>query len=97
MRVSFLFPLYKFDRLDSVRSEEPFLLLADIKCMSPWPVEIETSSLTLVSTIKPTCLHIKITLEVDRNLYKKKKLKLNIEKEAIDPYDGFYYFPTSLH
>lgn len=30
-------------------SEEPFVLISDVMCISPWPLTIETSHLGLVS------------------------------------------------
>ena len=35
--------------LDQLFEEEPFLLLAGIKCTSPWPVTMVTTTLNMVS------------------------------------------------
>lgn len=37
----------KFETVESVHADEPFLLLTDIKSVSPWPVEIQNSELKL--------------------------------------------------
>ncbi|XP_073257117.1 trafficking protein particle complex subunit 11-like [Porites lutea] len=37
----------KLERLDQVFEDEPFLLLAAIKCTSPWPVTMVTSTLNM--------------------------------------------------
>ncbi|KAJ7378712.1 Trafficking protein particle complex subunit 11 [Desmophyllum pertusum] len=37
----------KLERLDQVFEEEPFLLLAGIKCTSPWPVTMVTTTLNM--------------------------------------------------
>ncbi|XP_077995405.1 trafficking protein particle complex subunit 11-like [Glandiceps talaboti] len=41
----------KFETVEHVHSEEPFLLMIDIKCTSPWPITIETSHLTLSNEV----------------------------------------------
>ncbi|XP_070572055.1 trafficking protein particle complex subunit 11-like isoform X1 [Ptychodera flava] len=41
----------KFETIEHVHSDEPFLLLTDIKCSSPWPVTIETSHLSLSNEV----------------------------------------------
>ena len=42
--------LSQFKTIESVNAEEPFLLLSDVRCLSPWTLEIDRSSLTLVSS-----------------------------------------------
>nr|XP_002733772.1 PREDICTED: trafficking protein particle complex subunit 11-like [Saccoglossus kowalevskii] len=42
----------KFDVVEHVHSDEPFLLLTDIKCTSPWPITIENSQLLLSDEVK---------------------------------------------
>lgn len=39
---------FKFESVEAVHAEEPFLLNTEIRCTSPWPIEINNSSLTLV-------------------------------------------------
>ena len=39
----------QLERLDQLFEEEPFLLLAGIKCTSPWPVTMVTTTLNMVS------------------------------------------------
>lgn len=39
----------QLERLDQVFEEEPFLLLAGIKCTSPWPVTMVNTTLNMVS------------------------------------------------
>ena len=38
----------QLERLDQLFEEEPFLLLAGIKCTSPWPVTMVTTTLNMV-------------------------------------------------
>ena len=45
----FLFP--QFEALEAVHAEEPFLLMTDIRCTSPWPVDIKTSTVALVGCL----------------------------------------------
>ena len=37
----------QLERLDQLFEEEPFLLLAGIKCTSPWPVTMVTTTLNM--------------------------------------------------
>ncbi|XP_076446039.1 trafficking protein particle complex subunit 11-like [Babylonia areolata] len=50
--VSLLLQSLKFEAVEAVHAEEPFLLMTDIRCTSPWPVDIQTSSVTLSEYIK---------------------------------------------
>ncbi|KAL8612906.1 hypothetical protein ACOMHN_034983 [Nucella lapillus] len=50
--VSLLLQSLKFEAVEAVHAEEPFLLMTDIRCTSPWPVHIQTSSLSLSEHIK---------------------------------------------
>ncbi|CAL1526811.1 unnamed protein product [Lymnaea stagnalis] len=40
----------KFETIEAVHSEDPFLLTTDIQCSSPWPIEMKNSSISLVSS-----------------------------------------------
>ena len=46
---SLIFVYSQLERLDQLFEEEPFLLLAGIKCTSPWPVTMVTTTLNMVS------------------------------------------------
>ncbi|XP_062584990.1 trafficking protein particle complex subunit 11-like [Saccostrea cucullata] len=41
----------KFEALDTVQIQEPFLLSPELNCTSPWTIEISTSHLNLTSSI----------------------------------------------
>ncbi|WAR03659.1 TPC11-like protein [Mya arenaria] len=41
----------KFETIEAVQAEEPFLLMPELKCTSPWPVDIQDSDLQLNSYI----------------------------------------------
>ncbi|XP_025086483.1 trafficking protein particle complex subunit 11-like isoform X1 [Pomacea canaliculata] len=42
----------KFEAVEAVHAEEPFLLMTEIRCTAPWPVEIKASSILLNQFIK---------------------------------------------
>ncbi|XP_046561774.1 LOW QUALITY PROTEIN: trafficking protein particle complex subunit 11-like [Haliotis rubra] len=42
----------KFEPVDVVQAEEPFLLMPEIRCTSAWPIEIQTSEVQLTEYIK---------------------------------------------
>lgn len=46
-----LFLFSQFEALEAVHAEEPFLLMTDIRCTSPWPVDIKTSTVALVGCL----------------------------------------------
>lgn len=50
--VSLVLQSLKFEVVEAVNADEPFLLMTDIRCTSPWPVEIKTSSVILSDYIK---------------------------------------------
>ncbi|XP_069136567.1 trafficking protein particle complex subunit 11-like [Argopecten irradians] len=37
----------KFEQVEAIQIEEPFLLLPELKCTSPWPVELQSSQLQM--------------------------------------------------
>ena len=39
----------QFEPIEGVHADEPFLLLSDIRCSSPWPLVIKSSQIELVS------------------------------------------------
>ncbi len=41
--------IFQFEDIDTIHAEEPFLLLTDVKCASPWPIDLKSSSIELVS------------------------------------------------
>ncbi|KAH9492651.1 Trafficking protein particle complex subunit 11 [Bulinus truncatus] len=45
----------KFETIEAVHSEDPFLLTTDIRCTSPWPIEMKNSSITLSEFIHTAC------------------------------------------
>lgn len=42
----------QYEKVESVHAEEPFLLLCDIRCTSPWTVAMETSEVILEKSIQ---------------------------------------------
>ena len=48
VRLVLLKCFFQFEALEAVHAEEPFLLMTDIRCTSPWPVDIKTSTVALV-------------------------------------------------
>ena len=42
---------WQAERLEAIHAEEPFLLLVDVKCSSPWQLEFESSCLDLVTIL----------------------------------------------
>ncbi|XP_041357008.1 trafficking protein particle complex subunit 11-like [Gigantopelta aegis] len=45
----------KFEPIDAAHAEEPFLLMPEIGCTSPWPVEIKTSNIQLTDVVRTSC------------------------------------------
>ncbi|KAK3084752.1 hypothetical protein FSP39_018278 [Pinctada imbricata] len=44
----------KFEQIDMVQMEEAFLLIPELNCTSPWPIQLQTSSLSLSPYVKCT-------------------------------------------
>lgn len=44
----------KFETIEALQAEEPFLLMPELKCTSPWPVDIQDSDLQLTTCIEKT-------------------------------------------
>ncbi|XP_054749116.2 trafficking protein particle complex subunit 11-like [Lytechinus pictus] len=44
----------KFESVDQVHPDHPFLLMTDIKCLSPWPITIKDSTLILNDHVRAT-------------------------------------------
>ncbi|XP_071508821.1 trafficking protein particle complex subunit 11-like [Diadema antillarum] len=44
----------KFEAIDQVHPDHPFLLMTDIKCLSPWPITVTDSSLILNDHVRAT-------------------------------------------
>lgn len=42
----------KFEQIESIQIEEPFLLLPELKCTSPWAVELQSSRLQMTPFVK---------------------------------------------
>ena len=39
---------FQFETIEAIQAEEPFLLMPELRCTSPWPVDIQDSDLQLV-------------------------------------------------
>ena len=54
--------LVQFEALEAVHAEEPFLLMTDIRCTSPWPVDIKTSTVALVGCLFFAFCHVVVNV-----------------------------------
>jgi hypothetical protein len=50
--VSLKLTTLKFETIEKIHAGEPFLIISDVLCTSPWPVCIVTSRFDVVSTFK---------------------------------------------
>ncbi|CAG2258149.1 TRAPPC11 [Mytilus edulis] len=44
----------KFEEIENIQAEEPFILLPELTCTSPWPVEFKSSQLQMPTNIQST-------------------------------------------
>lgn len=42
----------KFETIEAIQAEEPFLLMPELRCTSPWPVDIQDSDLQLTTYVQ---------------------------------------------
>lgn len=42
---------FQFEEIENIQAEEPFILLPELTCTSPWPVEFKSSQLQMVNMI----------------------------------------------
>ena len=47
---------FQFEQIDVVQTGEPFLLIPELNCTSPWPIQLQSSTVSLVTLTNVNCL-----------------------------------------